>query len=543
MARGESQLRTSAQDRDVQTDTLPTCYGEIGSFEQLRVKYFQAIPNDTLENPNSTCGYPPEDAFKMLRNPDPFTSSFPWPGFLIGQTMSSLTYFCAEQVMVQRTLSAKSLSHAQGGCIFAGFCKILPVFMTVIPGMIARVLYTNTVACASAEACLAACGNSRGCSNTAYPSLVLGLMPDGLRGVMLAVMLSAIVSSLTSLFNSISTLFTVDIWQFSRQRISDKNPSNRELMIVGRVTVLVMTVLSVLWIPAIELLQGDNILTYFTRMQGRATPTIAAVYLLAVLWPRTNEKGAFWGLMIGAFVGLIRLILDFVYPDPVCWEEDTRPKIIKLHYFYFNIILFSIVMVSVIVISLLTEPLAEYRVVRTTFFSRYSKARRPDDQVLEDDERTKLNEQSGEDVKMEVNKDKLAEEDEDRRVRFCRRLPRGYPEATPRLSTVSRLNRHNLPQGTIFAGCCPEAALRFVAFSVREGAAVKTMGQRIVAWFCGYSEETAEAREMARQQALQNQKISTLKQDPRAKVVIYAGMVTLLGVVVFLYTFFSVDWL
>ncbi|XP_071484453.1 sodium/myo-inositol cotransporter 2-like [Diadema antillarum] len=464
-------------------------YGEIGSFEQLRVKYFQAIPNDTLENPNSTCGYPPEDAFKMLRNPDPFTSSFPWPGFLIGQTMSSLTYFCAEQVMVQRTLSAKSLSHAQGGCIFAGFCKILPVFMTVIPGMIARVLYTNTVACASAEACLAACGNSRGCSNTAYPSLVLGLMPDGLRGVMLAVMLSAIVSSLTSLFNSISTLFTVDIWQFSRQRISDKNPSNRELMIVGRVTVLVMTVLSVLWIPAIELLQGDNILTYFTRMQGRATPTIAAVYLLAVLWPRTNEKGAFWGLMIGAFVGLIRLILDFVYPDPVCWEEDTRPKIIKLHYFYFNIILFSIVMVSVIVISLLTEPLAEYRVVRTTFFSRYSKARRPDDQVLEDDERTKLNEQSGEDVKMELQwwspecsagHMTLGEDSPrqrlnrhlrrvasstllDRRVRFCRRLPRGYPEATPRLSTVSRLNRHNLPQGTIFAGCCPEAALRFVA--------------------------------------------------------------------------------
>nr|XP_054757557.1 sodium/myo-inositol cotransporter 2-like [Lytechinus pictus] len=463
-------------------------YGQIGSFEELKIKYFQAIPNATLQNPNYTCGIPAEDSFQMLRDISPFTSSFPWLGFLIGQTLSSLTYFCAEQVMVQRALAAKSLSHAQGGCLFAGFCKILPLFMTVIPGMIARVLYTDIVACASPETCMEACGNPKGCSNTAYPTLVLGIMPAGLRGVMLAVMLSAIVSSMTSLLNSISTLFTVDIWMFIREKYYNTKPSNREMMIVGRVIVLLMTALSVLWIPVIDLLQGDNLLKYFTRIQGRVTPTIAAVYILAVLWPRANEKGTFWGLMIGALVGFIRLILDFTYPDPSCWDEDTRPMVVKVHYFYFNMILFTIVFVSVIVISLLTEPLPKYRVIRTTFFTRYQKQKRPDEKELEGD--------TTEDRRLE---------DKDYKM----------------------LPAEEVKNGHVFNEEPPPPELR----------------KRILAWFCGYGEDTEEGRRLAREQEFHNRKVGTLEQDPRAKKFLYFCMVLLLAIVTFMYTFFSFDWI
>ncbi|XP_011673080.1 sodium/myo-inositol cotransporter 2 isoform X2 [Strongylocentrotus purpuratus] len=462
-------------------------YGEIGSFQELKIRYFQAIPNATLNTPNYTCGIPKEDSFQMLRDIDPFTSSFPWLGFLIGQTLSSLTYWCAEQVMVQRALAAKSLSHAQGGCLFAGFCKILPLFMTVIPGMIARVLYTDTVACASPETCMEACGNPKGCSNTAYPTLVLGIMPAGLRGVMFAVMLSAIVSSMTSLLNSISTLFTVDIWQFVREKYYHTKPSNREMMIVGRVIVLVMTALSVLWIPVIDLLQGDNLLKYFTRIQGRVTPTVAAVYILAVLWPRANEKGTFWGLIIGASVGLIRLILDFIYPDPSCWDEDTRPMVVKLHYFYFNMILFIIVFASVIIISLMTEPLPKYRVIRTTFFTRYLKLERPDEKQLHSDINEEKDYQMLSQDVIEVKNGHAVIEDEER----------------------------------------PKPPLQ----------------QRVLAWFCGYGEETEEGRRLAREQGLHNRKLGSLEQDPRAKKFLYFCMILLIAIVIFMYTFFSVEWI
>ncbi|XP_071489845.1 sodium/glucose cotransporter 4-like [Diadema antillarum] len=458
---------------------------EIGGFQSLKVKYFQAISNETLNTPNYTCGYPNPNAFQMLRDPHPFNSDFPWVGFVIGQTMTSITYFCAEQVMVQRTLSAKSLSHAQGGCIFAGYIKILPLFMIVIPGMIARVLYADTVACASAETCLAACGNPKGCTNTAFPSLVLGVMPSGLRGMMLAVMLAAIVSSLTSFFNSISTLFTVDIWLYFRQKFAGKEPSVRELMIVGRVIVVVMVGLSICWIPAIELLQGgDGLNRYFTRIAGRITPSVCAVYLLAILWPRANEMGTFWGLIAGAFTGFTRLILDFIWPAPVCWEEDNRPYILKMHYFYFNMILFAVVFTVDIVVSLLTEPPPPERLIRTTFWTRFSKAKRSDEQEFEDDD------DSG-DGKDDVQ--------------------------TMEMKVPTEQGTEKAEKGQLY---------------------------RALSWFCGYEADSEDNQRKARQQEKRIREITTsIEQDPRAKTFIYVNMAILLGVSVFLYTFFSTDWI
>ena len=244
-------------------------------------------------------------------------------------------------MMVQRALSAKSLSHAQGGTLFAGYLKILPLFMIVIPGMISRALYPDSVGCSDPDVCYKVCESKNGCSNIAYPYLILNLMPTGLKGLMLAVMLAALMSDLTSIFNSASTLFTLDIYKQLK-----KNPSNKQIMVVGRIFVLIMVVIGILWIPIIQSMQGAQLYIYIQSVAAYLSPPIAAVYLIAVLWKKANEKGAFWSLMVGMLVGVIRMILDFVYVQPPCGEVDDRPMIIKDVASHFLLTIYQIIFLN-----------------------------------------------------------------------------------------------------------------------------------------------------------------------------------------------------
>ena len=140
-----------------------------------------------------------------------------------------------------------------------------------------------------------------GCTNLAFVMLVNELLPVGLRGLMLAVMLSALMSSLTSIFNSSSTIFTMDIYTRIRPKASEK-----ELLYVGRIFVLVLVGISVVWIPIINASQGSQLFVYIQSITSYLAPPICAIYLLAIFWTRTTEPGAFWGLMVGLIVGLIR---------------------------------------------------------------------------------------------------------------------------------------------------------------------------------------------------------------------------------------------
>ena len=202
---------------------------EVGGWDSLQTKYMQAVPSQTYINPNtnSTCGVPGADSWQILRAP--IGSDMPWPGFLLGQTPASIWYWCADQIMVQKVLSAKSLSHAQGATILCGWIKVLPLFLIVIPGMISRVLYPDEIGCVDPEICQKICQNPVSCSNIAYPKLVLGIMPEGMRGIMISVMLAALMSDLTSIFNSASTLFTMDVYRKFRS-----DAKNKELLLVGR---------------------------------------------------------------------------------------------------------------------------------------------------------------------------------------------------------------------------------------------------------------------------------------------------------------------
>ncbi|KAM5330657.1 sodium/myo-inositol cotransporter 2 isoform 2-T2 [Glossophaga mutica] len=338
-------------------------FAAVGGLEGLTEKYFLALATNRTEN--SSCGLPREDAFHIFR--DPLTSDLPWPGILLGMSIPSLWYWCTDQVIVQRSLAAKNLSHAKGGSLMAAYLKVLPLFMMVFPGMISRVLFSDQVACADPEICQKVCGNPSGCSDIAYPKLVLELLPTGLRGLMIAVMVAALMSSLTSIFNSASTIFTMDLWNHVRPRASEK-----ELMIVGRVFVLFLVLVSILWIPVIQASQGGQLFIYIQSISSYLQPPVAVVFIMGCFWKRSNEKGAFWGLILGLILGLIRLVLDFIYIQPRCDQPDERPAVVKdIHYLYFSMILSAVTLITMSTMSWCTEPPSKEMVSRLTWFTRH----------------------------------------------------------------------------------------------------------------------------------------------------------------------------
>jgi sodium/myo-inositol cotransporter 3 len=273
-------------------------------------------------------------------------------------------------MMVQRVLAARTISHARGGTLLAGYLKILPLFMIIIPGMISRTLYPNTVACNQPSTCQSVCNSKRSCTNIAYPTLILKILPNGFKGVMLAVMLAALISGLTSIFNSASTIFTVDIYPniFSYRR---KKITNRELMIVGRLFVVLMTVFGLAWIPIVIQMQGSELYIYMQQVIGFLAPPIACIYLLAVLWSRANERGAFAGLMVGFAFGLLRMILEFSKQPPLCGEIDTRFWFVRrIHFMYYALFLFWLTFITCVIVSLCTEPPTKEQLNQTTFWTR-----------------------------------------------------------------------------------------------------------------------------------------------------------------------------
>ncbi|XP_072299499.1 sodium/myo-inositol cotransporter 2 [Eucyclogobius newberryi] len=337
-------------------------FAEVGGWNGLMEGYADAIPS--VRVPNSTCGLPRDDAFHLFR--DPVTSDLPWPGVFIGMSIPSMWYWCSDQVIVQRSLAAKTLTHAKGGSLLAVYLKIIPFFAIMLPGMISRILYTDDVACADPDLCEEICGNPVGCTDTAYARLVMELLPAGLRGLMMAVMIAALMSSLTSIFNSASTIFTMDMWRTFRSRASEW-----ELMIVGRVFVLVLVGVSVLWIPVVQASQGGQLFIYIQSISTYLQPPVSIVFIMGCFWKRTNEKGAFWGLALGLLIGGIRMLLDFIYPQPQCYEADDRPGVLKsVHYLYFSMLLSAITLIVVVGVSLVTEEPRPEQITRLTWFTK-----------------------------------------------------------------------------------------------------------------------------------------------------------------------------
>lgn len=240
--------------------------------------------------------------------------------------------------------------------------------------MAARILFTNEVACSSPEKCMEICESEKGCSNVAFVFLVLKLCPIVLRGLMLAVMLAALMSSLTSIFNSASTIFTMDIYKLRR-----KNASPLELVVVGRAFIVVLLAISIAWIPIIQRFSNAQLFVYIQVISAFFQPPIAAVFVLAMLWHRITEPGAFWSLMIGFVIGLLRFGLEFGYTIPPCGslDPDPRPNFVKnwvggFHYLHFGTFLFFFNVLVAVVVSIMTEPIPEDKLHRLTYWTRFS---------------------------------------------------------------------------------------------------------------------------------------------------------------------------
>jgi SSS family solute:Na+ symporter len=282
---------------------------------------------------------------------DPSTT--PWLGVLLCSPIIGLWYWCTDQYIVQRVLTARGLKEARRGTIFAAYLKLAPVFIFLFPGMIAVALWKQ-----------GAPGFENIGTNpqSAFPVLVSNLLPIGLRGLVLAGMLSALMSALASLFNSTATLFTVDIYKRMRPASTEKHLVN-----VGRVATGAVIVLGMLWIPFLQNLGG--LYTYLQLVQSLIAPAIAAVFMLGIFSSRVTPKSGLISLSTGFAIGMLRLILQATHETQGIDYPGFIQAFVDVNWLYFSFLLFVFTCVLIFVVSKFTTPAPAEQVAGLTYKS------------------------------------------------------------------------------------------------------------------------------------------------------------------------------
>jgi SSS family solute:Na+ symporter len=273
----------------------------------------------------------PPDFFSMWKPSN--HKDFPWTGVVFGAPILGIWYWCTDQHIVQRVLAARNITEARRGTIFAGYLKILPVFIFVLPGIIAAALYQDV---------------RTGQADSAYPILVTRLLPIGFKGLVLAGMLAALMSSLASAFNSVSTLLTWDVYRKWRP-----NATEARLVFVGRITTVALVGVGLLWIPMMKYV-SPQLYIYLQSVQAYIAPPIAAVFLLGVLSPRLNGKGALAALWTGFVLGFARLVLELAKSDLT--QGGALYWFASINFLHFAALLFVLCSLILIVVSIMTLP-------------------------------------------------------------------------------------------------------------------------------------------------------------------------------------------
>ncbi|MCF8241634.1 MAG: sodium:solute symporter [Melioribacteraceae bacterium] len=249
--------------------------------------------------------------FKPISDPD-----FPWTGIIFGAPILAVWYWCTDQYIVQRILSAKNVETARRGTLLAAILKVFPVFIFVMPGLIAVALYPEIT------------------GDEAYPFLVSGsLLPAGIKGLVISGLIAAMMSSLASVFHSTSTLYTLDIY-----KPKHADASERKLVLVGRLATTIMVVSAIIWVPLIKMI-STNVYVYLQSVQSYISPPIAAVFLLGFFRKSLNARGAFWALIFGGIVGLIRLVLEMLNNSDLLTTQFLI-SFAEINFLHFAIFLF-----------------------------------------------------------------------------------------------------------------------------------------------------------------------------------------------------------
>ena len=282
---------------------------------------------------------------------DPSTT--PWLGVLLCSPIIGLWYWCTDQYIVQRVLTARGLKEARRGTIFAAYLKLAPVFIFLFPGMIAVALWKQ------GAPGFEGIGTN---PQSAFPVLVSNLLPIGLRGLVLAGMLSALMSALASLFNSTATLFTVDIYKRLRPESSEKHLVN-----VGRVATGAVIVLGMLWIPFLQHLGG--LYTYLQLVQSLIAPAIAAVFMLGIFSAGVTPKSGFIGLITGFAIGMARLFLQAGHELAGTDLPWLLQAFVDINWLYFSFLLFVFTCAVILTVSKFTPKASVEQLAGLTYKS------------------------------------------------------------------------------------------------------------------------------------------------------------------------------
>jgi len=281
-----------------------------------------------------------------------FNDNYPWIGMLFCAPIIGLWYWCTDQYIVQRVLGAPDEREARRGAICAGFFKLLPVFLFIIPGIIAFALAKSGRVAELQQQLLAGGELVRANAQKAFPLLVAYVLPIGVRGIVVAGLLAALMSSLAGAFNASATLFTMDFYQRLRPKVTQER-----LVWIGRVATGVMVLIGLLWIPVIR--GGKGLYDYLQGVQSYLAPPIFVVFFFGVFMKRLNAKGCLAALGTGFALGLFRLAVDtpvkliegFSYPQgSFLWIVN------HIFFQYYSLFIFLVSVAVMIIVSYLSAP-------------------------------------------------------------------------------------------------------------------------------------------------------------------------------------------
>jgi SSS family solute:Na+ symporter len=270
--------------------------------------------------------------------------NFPWTGIIFGAPILGVWYWCTDQFIVQRVLSARNQDQARRGSLFGGYLKLLPLFLFVIPGVVAHALAKQGRITLEQP-------------DQALPTLVGALLPAGLRGVVVAGLLAALMSSLSGVFNSCATLITWDVYREARPRASE-----RQLVLVGQASTAVLVGFGLLWIPLMKLVSG-TLYQYLQSVQAYISPPIAAVFLVGVFWRRVNARGAMTALLLGFALGMGRLVAELMKGSLSGWLLVYA----DINFLHFAVLLFLVCTAALVIVSLASPPPPYEKVAGLTY--------------------------------------------------------------------------------------------------------------------------------------------------------------------------------
>ena len=307
---------------------------------------------NTLEIAAQEPGNPPAERFFNLWRPMSDTE-YPWTGMLFGAPILGVWYWCTDQYIVQRTLSAKDVTNARRGALFAGYLKLLPVFIFFIPGVIAYALLQKGEINFVLEN-----------ADQALPTMINNFLPIGLKGLAIAGLLAALMSSLSSAFNSSSTLLTIDFYKQYKPNASDKS-----LVRFGQLATIILVIVSLGWIPFMRSLMGGGIFHYLQSVQAYISPPIAAVFLFGLFYKWINAKGAIIALWSGFVLGIFRLVTEFMANEGVLTIEkgSLLSYFLEINFLHFALVLFLFCAVVLALGSRFGKPKTEAELALVTF--------------------------------------------------------------------------------------------------------------------------------------------------------------------------------